>query len=542
MTSGDFWVLFAMLLYFIVVLTIGFVYAKRSNSSTSEYFLGGRKVGPWLTALSAEASDMSGYLLMGLPGLAYFTGAADAGWTAIGLAIGTYLNWKFVAKRLRMYSVKAGDAITLPGFFSKRFHDDRNILSTVAAVIILVFFCVYVGSCFVTCGKLFNTLFGLDYLTMMCLGAIIVFLYTLVGGYLSVVATDFVQGVLMFFALAIVVIGSITWAGGVENVVEFLSDIPGYLAMTLSAVPLTDDAGLQIVRDSRPIFDVPAEYGLLTIISTMAWGLGYFGMPQVLVRFMGIRSAEEVKQSRIIAVVWCCVSLFCAICIGLVGRAVEPTMFQTGSAAENIFIVLAQIMLPSFLCGIVVSGILAASMSSSSSYLLIAGSSVAENIFRGVIKKNATDSQVMIVARITLIVVFLFGILVASDENSSIFKVVSYAWAGLGASFGPLVLCSLYWRRTTWQGALAGMIGGTVTVLIWHNVLAPMGGIFGIYELLPAFIVSLLLIFIVSKVTPAPTAAVMEEFDTYMMVDLDSLDAMEEAEQVEKANAEALGN
>jgi sodium/proline symporter len=470
MTSGDFWVLFAMLLYFIVVLTIGFVYAKRSNSSTSEYFLGGRKVGPWLTALSAEASDMSGYLLMGLPGLAYFTGAADAGWTAIGLAIGTYLNWKFVAKRLRMYSVKAGDAITLPGFFSKRFHDDRNILSTVAALIILVFFCVYVGSCFVTCGKLFNTLFGLDYRTMMCLGAIIVFLYTLIGGYLSVVATDFVQGVLMFFALAIVVIGSITWAGGVDNVVTFLSDIPGYLAMTLTATPLTDDAGLQVVQNSQPIFDVPAEYGLLTIISTMAWGLGYFGMPQVLVRFMGIRSAEEIKQSRVIAVVWCCVSLFCAICIGLVGRAVEPTMFLTGSAAENIFIVLAQIMLPSFLCGIVVSGILAASMSSSSSYLLIAGSSVAENIFRGVVKKDATDAQVMIVARITLIVVFLFGILVASDENSSIFKVVSYAWAGLGASFGPLVLCSLYWRRTTWQGALAGMLGGTATVLIWWSL------------------------------------------------------------------------
>ncbi len=416
MVEGDFWVLFAMLLYFIVVLTIGFVYAKRSNSSTSEYFLGGRKVGPWLTALSAEASDMSGYLLMGLPGLAYWTGASDAGWTCIGLAIGTYLNWKFVARRLRLYSVKAGDAITLPGFYSKRFHDDKNILSTVAAVIILIFFCVYVGSCFVTCGKLFNTLFGLDYLTMMCLGAIIVFLYTLVGGYLSVVATDFVQGCLMFFALAVVVIGSITWAGGVENVAAFLSDIPGYLSMTESAVPAMVD-GIQEVQGDRAIFEVPAEYGILTIVSTMAWGLGYFGMPQVLVRFMGIRSANEIKQSRIIAVVWVVVSMFCAVAIGLVGRSIVPTLFQTGSAAENIFIVLSQMMLPAFLCGVVVSGILAASMSSSSSYLLIAGSSVAENIFRGVIKKDATDGQVMIVARITLIVVFLFGILVASDEN-----------------------------------------------------------------------------------------------------------------------------
>ena len=249
MVSNDFWVVFAMLLYFVAVLTIGFVYAKRSNSSTAEYFLGGRGVGPWLTALSAEASDMSGWLLMGLPGVAYFTGASDAMWTAIGLAIGTYLNWKFVAKRLRKYSVVAGDSITLPEFYSKRFHDRKNIVSTVAALIIMVFFCVYVGSCFVTCGKLFATLFGLDYATMMVLGAIIVFLYTLVGGYLSVVTTDFVQGVLMFFALATVFVGSVAWAGGVDNTVAFLQNIPGFLSGTQIAVPLVDDAGRQLVEN-----------------------------------------------------------------------------------------------------------------------------------------------------------------------------------------------------------------------------------------------------------------------------------------------------
>ncbi len=543
MVEGDFLVLFAMLIYFIVVLTIGFVYAKRSNSSTSEYFIGGRKVGPWLTALSAEASDMSGYLLMGLPGLAYFTGASDAGWTAVGLAIGTYLNWKLVAKRLRKYSVKADNAITLPGFYSKRFHDDKNIVSTIAALIILVFFCVYVGSCFVTCGKLFNTLFGLDYLTMMCLGAIIVFLYTLIGGYLSVVATDFVQGCLMFFALLVVLIGSITYAGGVDNVVAFLNDIPGFLSGVQIAVPVTDEQGLQMMNDNAPLFDVPAEYGLLSIISMLAWGLGYFGMPQVLVRFLGIRSAEEIKRSRIIAVTWVVVSLFSAICIGLVGRAVIPTMFATNSAAENVFIVLSQIMLPSFLCGIVVSGILAASMSSSSSYLLIAGSSVAENIFRGVIKKDATDAQVMIVARVTLIVVFLFGILVAADENSSIFFVVSYAWAGLGASFGPLTLCSLYWRRLTKQGAIAGMIAGTATVLIWHNLLSPLGGIFGIYELLPAFLISLIFIVVVSLLTPEPPQAVLDDFDHYMDEDDESeLQAAINAEKSEKVLGEALGD
>ncbi len=530
MGTHDFWVLLAMLIYFIVVLTIGFVYAKRSNSSTSEYFLGGRKVGPWLTALSAEASDMSGYLLMGLPGLAYFTGASEAGWTAVGLAIGTYLNWRFVAKRLRLYSVTAGDSITLPGFYSKRFHDDKNIVGTVAALIILVFFCVYVGSCFVTCGKLFNTLFGLDYGTMMILGAIIVFLYTLVGGYLSVVATDFVQGCLMFFALAVVVVGSITWAGGVENTAAFLQGIPGFLSGTQSAVPLLDEAGKQIVVDHQPLFGIPSEFGIITIVSTLAWGLGYFGMPQILVRFMGIRDAEEIKRSRIIAVVWVVVSLFCAICIGLIGRAIIPDYFLTGSAAENIFIVLSEMMLPSFMCGIVVSGILAASMSSSSSYLLITGSSVAENIYRGVIKKDATDNQVMIVARITLVVVFLFSILVAYDENSSIFMVVSYAWAGLGASFGPLTLCSLYWRRTTKQGALAGMISGTVVVLVWHNFIKPLGGIFGIYELLPAFIISLLFIVVVSKLTKEPDPEVLYEFDHYMDQEQELIAAGEQQE------------
>ena len=516
MQSGDFWVLFAILVYFIVVLTIGFVYAKRSNSSTSEYFLGGRKVGPWLTALSAEASDMSGYLLMGLPGVAYFTGASDAGWTAIGLAIGTYLNWRFVAKRLRMYSVVAGDAITLPGFYSKRFHDDKNIIATIAALIILVFFCVYTGSCFVTCGKLFNTLFGLDYATMMVLGAIIVFLYTLVGGYLSVVATDFVQGCLMFFALAVVLIGTITSIGGVEQTVAILQAIPGFLSGTEIAVPVLTDAGAQMTENNMPVFDDAAPYGALSIVSMLAWGLGYFGMPQVLVRFMGIRSAEEVKRSRRIAVVWVVISLFCAICIGLAGRALIPAMFGTQSAAENIFIVLSRMILPSFLCGIVISGILAASMSSASSYLLITGSSVAENIFRGVLKRSATDREVMIVSRITLICVFLLGIFIAADENSSIFMVVSYAWAGLGASFGPLTLCCLYWRRTTKQGAIAGMLTGTACVLIWHNFLTPLGGVFGIYELLPSFLLALAAIIIVSLLTKEPDASVLYEFDHYM--------------------------
>ena len=446
--ANDFWILLAMVIYFAAMLSIGFIYSKRSNSSSKEYFAGGRGVGPWLTALSAEASDMSGWLLMGLPGLAYFTGAADPMWTAIGLALGTYLNWKLVARRLRRYSVVAGDAITIPDFFAKRFHDEKGVISTIAAVIILVFFSVYVGSCFVTVGKLFATLFGFDYHIMMIIGAVVVFVYTVVGGYLSVVMTDFIQGMLMFFALAVVFIGTVASAGGIDNTVEFLRSIPGYLSGTQVAAPKLDPAtGQQLVEAGKAVFGAPSDYGIITIISMLAWGLGYFGMPQVLVRFLSIRSVEEVRKSQIIATSWCVISLGCAVCIGLVGRAMMPTELLTSTDAETIFIVLAQTLLPSFMCGVVVSGIFAASMSSSSSYLIIGASAMGENIFRGLLHKKATDRQVMIVARVTLVVMFLFGIVVASDQNSSIFQVVSYAWAGLGASFGPLMLCSLYWRR-----------------------------------------------------------------------------------------------
>ena len=515
--ANDFWILLAMVIYFAAMLSIGFIYSKRSNSSSKEYFAGGRGVGPWLTALSAEASDMSGWLLMGLPGLAYFTGAADPMWTAIGLALGTYLNWKLVARRLRRYSVVAGDAITIPDFFAKRFHDEKGVISTIAAVIILVFFSVYVGSCFVTVGKLFATLFGFDYHIMMIIGAVVVFVYTVVGGYLSVVMTDFIQGMLMFFALAVVFIGTVASAGGIDNTVEFLRSIPGYLSGTQVAAPKLDPAtGQQLVEAGKAVFGAPSDYGIITIISMLAWGLGYFGMPQVLVRFLSIRSVEEVRKSQIIATSWCVISLGCAVCIGLVGRAMMPTELLTSTDAETIFIVLAQTLLPSFMCGVVVSGIFAASMSSSSSYLIIGASAMGENIFRGLLHKKATDRQVMIVARVTLVVMFLFGIVVAFDQNSSIFQVVSYAWAGLGASFGPLMLCSLYWRRANKAGAVAGMLSGTATVLIWHNLVKPLGGVFAIYELLPAFIISLLFIVVVSLLTAKPNERMLYEFDHYM--------------------------
>lgn len=519
MVSNDFWVLLAMLIYFVVVVVIGFLYAKKSNQSAENYFLGGRGLGPWLTALSAEASDMSGWLLMGLPGLAYFCGASDAMWTAIGLAIGTYLNWKFVAKRLRKYSEVAGNAITLPNYFSNRFHDKKNILMTIAALIILLFFSIYVGSCFVTCGKLFSTLFGLDYATMMVLGALIVFLYTFVGGYLSVCTTDLIQGTIMICALVVVFCGSVAQAGGIENTVAYLQSIPGFLSGTQMAVPVVGTDGSQLVTDGLPEFGEPTEYGIIAIISCLAWGLGYFGMPQVLVRFMSIENSNQIKKSRIIGVTWVVISLACAVSIGLIGRAVMPVEFLTQSAAENVFIVLSQMLLPSFFCGLVVSGIFAAAMSSSSSYLLISGSAVAENIFRGLIKRDATDNQVLIVARLTLVAILLFGIVIALDENSTIFNIVSYAWAGFGASFGPLMLFSLYWRRTNMPGALAGMVTGAIVVVVWHEFLKPLGGIFGLYELLPAFILASLAIVVVSLLTKAPSEEITNEFDHYMEAD-----------------------
>ena len=519
MNTITFIMIATIVVYLLGMLAIGFIFSKNNNDST-DFYLGGRKMGPLVTAMSAEASDMSSWLLMGLPGVAYFTGASDAMWTAIGLAIGTYLNWKFVAKRLRKYSEKAGNAITVPDFFSNRFHDTKHILMTIAAVIILLFFTIYTASCFVTVGKLFATLFGWDYGVMMVIGAIIVFLYTFMGGYLSVCTTDLIQGMLMFFALATVFIGSVTAAGGVENTVAFLQNIPGFLSGTEIATPLLDEAGNQLIEGNEPAFGPAGTYGIITIVSGLAWGLGYFGMPQVLIRFMSIRHSDEIKKSRIIAMIWLVVSLSSAVCIGLIGRAVIPTEFLTQSAAESVFIVLSKMLLPSFFCGLVVSGIFAAAMSSSSSYLLISGSAVATNIFKGLIKRDATDNQVMIVARITLTVILLLGIFLAMDQNSSIFDIVSYAWAGFGASFGPLMLCSLYWRRTTLPGAIAGMLTGAVTVVVWKNLIAPLGGWFAVYELLPGFLLALLVIVVVSKLTKEPSREVTDDFDTYMELDV----------------------
>ena len=506
-------ILIAMIIYMATVIVIGLIYAKRANKNSEEYFLGGRSLGPWVTAMSAEASDMSGWLLMGLPGVAYWCGLADAFWTAFGLAVGTYFNWLIVSKRLRRYSVRANNSITLPEFFSNRFREKKKTIMLIAAAFILIFFTVYASSCFVTCGKLFSTLFGASYVSMMILGAIFVLLYTILGGFLAESASDFMQAIVMFVALTVIVILSTINAGGIGAVFENARAIPGFMEFFGLATPTLDANGQQLVEAGKPVFGAAADYGFLTVCSMMAWGLGYFGMPQVLLRFMAIRKEEELTRSRRIAMIWVVISLAVAVFIGIVGRQIFPDAHLTKSAAENIFITLATSSLPPILAGFVMAGILAATISSSDSYLLIAASALSKNIYQGICKKDATDKQVMVVSRITLLVLAAVGIVIALDENSVIFQIVSFAWAGFGATFGPLMLFSLFWKRINKPGAIAGMLSGAGMVFLWKLVISKLGGAFAIYELLPAFIFSSVCIVVVSLVTKAPSKEIEEDFE-----------------------------
>lgn len=507
-------ILIVMCCYIAVVIGIGLFFMRRANQNTENYFIGGRSLGPWVAAMSAEASDMSGWLLMGLPGVAYWCGLADATWTAVGLALGTYLNWLLVAKPLRCYSQVAGNAITIPDFFSNRFKEKKKILMTISSAFILIFFSVYAGSCFVTCGKLFSKLFGTNYQLMMVLGAAFVILYTFLGGFLAESASDFMQGIVMIFALLIILGTGTVAAGGVDTVLQNLRNIPGFLEFFGTAKPVVDAGGIQQLSGTgAPLFGEGGAYGILTIVSTMAWGLGYFGMPQVLLRFIAIRKADELTQARRIATTWCVISLAAAVLIGVIGRALFPAQLLTGSDAENIFVIMSQALLHPVFAGIVMSGILAATISSSDSYLLIAASAFSKNIYQGILKKDATDRHLMLISRITLLVVTLVGVMIAWNENSVIFTVVSFAWAGFGATFGPLMLFSLFWKRVNRAGAIAGMLAGGGMVFLWKIVIKPLGGIFGIYELLPAFITACVAIVLVSLLTKEPSADIQKEFD-----------------------------
>jgi len=506
-------ILVAMGFYLLFVILIGLYYARRASESPSNYFLGGRKLGPWITAMSAEASDMSGWLLMGLPGVAYWFGLSDAVWTAIGLAAGTYINWLVVAKRLRRYSVVAGNSITIPEFISNRFKENKKIILTISSLFILVFFTVYAASCFVTFGKLFSTLFGMQYQVVMVIGAVVVILYTLLGGFWAESVSDFFQGLLMIAALCLVFGLGTSSAGGIPAIINNIKEIPGFFEFFGIAQPQLADGIQQVDAAGRPLFGQAGNYGFLTIISTLSWGLGYFGMPHVLLRFMAIEKSSELKKSRIIGTVWCVISLFAAIAIGLIGRALYPTELLTQSSSESIFVIMSTKLLPPFAAGIILSGILAATMSSSDSYLLIAASAFARDIYKGIIKKDAADKQIMNISRITLLTVSLLGIIIALDENSVIFQVVAFAWAGFGATFGPIMLFSLLWKRTTRSAAIAGMLTGGGMVFIWKLLLKPMGGVFGIYELFPAFVLSCIVIVVTSLITKEPDQAILDEFE-----------------------------
>ncbi len=523
MNAGNVQMLIAMSVYLVFTIGIGLWYSKRSSSNAEAYFLGGRGLGPWVAAMSAEASDMSGWLLLGLPGVAYFTGAGEAAWTAIGLAIGTWINWRVVARRLRSYSEIADNSITLPAFFSNRFHDKKHVLSTIAAIMLILFFSIYVGSQFVTFGKLFGYVFGVEsmYVRMVIFGAIFVLIYTFIGGFLAETMSDFIQGTLMFVVLVLVLtIGTIK-AGGIGAIVENLGHIPNFMDFFGIAVPV-DAAGVavssaagnaQAVVNGAGAFGPGAKYGVLSILSCLAWGLGYFGMPQVLLRFMAIEKPSKIPLARNVAVTWCIISLLAAIAIGMIGRSLMPALLLTASEAETIFIHLAVDFFPPLLAGFVLSGILAASISSSDSYMLIASSSLANDLVQNMSKKDLNDRLVMWIARLTQIVVTSFGIWVALSGNTSIFRVVSYAWAGLGAAFGPLMLFSLFWKRTTYEGAVAGMLTGGITVFVWKNLVSRLGGVFGVYELLPAFVLSAAAILAVSLLTPKPSDEIIREFD-----------------------------
>jgi sodium/proline symporter len=501
-----------IIVYLIGMIVIGVVYSRTGTGSNAEFFLGGRKLGPLVTAMSAEASDMSSWLLMGLPGVAYFTGIADAFWTALGLAVGTYLNWLIVAKRLRRYSLVADNSITIPDFFSRRYKDDKNILMCISAIVILIFFVPYTASGFASIGKLFNSLFGWDYMTAVIVGAIVVVGYTVLGGFMAVSTTDLVQSIVMTIALVVVIIFGIITAGGWDNVCENANSIAGYLSLTSTTNVITKEV---------------SDYSFISIVSTFAWGLGYFGMPHVLLRFMAIGDERKLKTSRRIATIWVFISMGIAIIIGIVGYTLSVNgsimLFESGSAAEAVIVKISDLLSTygagaAIIAGLILAGILASTMSTADSQLLAASSSVSKNIMADVFRINMSKKASMIAARLTVVVIAIIGVFLARDPNSSVFKIVSFAWAGFGAAFGPVMLFALFWKRSNKWGALAGMISGGAMVFIWEYIITPYGekagiSVLTVYELLPAFIVASIFIVAVSLLTAPPAKEIVDDFE-----------------------------
>lgn len=507
MTNAQSSIAIVILLYLCFVICTGVWIGHKNKKNAEGFYLGGRSMGPLVTAMSAEASDMSSWLLMGLPGLAYLSGLAQASWTAAGLALGTYLNFLIVAKRIRRYSTQL-DAITIPSFLSKRYGEKRPLILCVASLTILIFFVPYVASGLAAIGKLFSSLFGWNYILAVILGALVIISYTSVGGFSAVATMDLIQSIIMTVALVVITSFGIYQAGGLSAVLENARALPGYLSLTQVYNPASQTA---------------SPYGTLNILSMLAWGLGYFGMPHILVRFMAIRDEKELTLSRRIAAVWVVISMLISIFIGMIGLSVSATgkiPFLSGSASETIIVQVSGLLatfgpLAAIAAGLILAGILAATMSTADSQLLAASSAFSENLLRDVCGIRMTPKQTMRVARLSVIAIALLAVFLAADPDSSVFVIVSFAWAGFGATFGPAILFALFWKRSNWQGILAGLVTGSLTVFVGKFLLAPLGGIFSIYELLPAFACASLAIVVVSLLTPAPDAAIQAGFEQY---------------------------
>lgn len=496
--------IFAIIIIYLLGMVAVGVYFMKKNNSAGDYYLGGRKLGPVVTAMSAEASDMSSWLLMGLPGLAYLTGVADAAWTAIGLAIGTYLNWLIVAKRLRRYTVVANNSITIPEFFSNRYRDKSKILVAISAIFIVIFFIPYTASGFAACGKLFSTLFHVPYVQAMVVSAVVIVAYTALGGFSAASTTDLIQSIVMTGALICVVLFGVNAVGGFDVVMTEAGELPGYLSLTQSHVN-----------------GQATEYGTIKIASMLAWGLGYFGMPHVLLRFMAIRDENEVKISRRIATIWVVISMAVAIFIGLIGHSMTNNGVigaLEGADSEKLIIIIGTLMsktgaLGILVAGLIMSGILACTMSTADSQLLAASSSISQDLLRDVFHMKVSDKTSLIAARVTVLVIAVMGVFLAIDPNSSVFNIVSFAWAGFGAVFGPVMLLALFWKRSNRYGAMVSMVSGGVMIFVWKYLVRPMGGAWDIYELLPAFLVAMVLNIVVSLLTKAPEQEILDEFD-----------------------------
>jgi sodium/proline symporter len=474
--------------YLIFLMGIG-LYFYRKNTNIEDYLLGGRKMGAWVTALSAQASDMSGWLLMGLPGAIYLSGMADA-WIAIGLFVGTCLNWILVSGRLRIYTKKT-NAITLPCFFEERFADPTGLLRVLSAIIILLFFTTYAASGLVATGKLFESTFELHYTTSVVVGGTIIVAYTFMGGFLAVCWTDLFQGLLMVLSLVVVPIVAVKEVGGISGIEEAMA----VKQISTSLIPQTDGRAW------------------LTIISTLAWGLGYFGQPHILTRFMSAKSVKKLKASAVIAIVWVAISLIGAVAIGLVSIA----LFETLAAGdqEKVFILMIGRVMGPWLGGFMLAAILSAIMSTIDSQLLVSSSALTEDFYQKVIKRDASEKEVVFMGRLCVIVISIIAMLLALNPQETILDMVAYAWGGFGAAFGPLVLFALFSRRTTWLSALLGMVTGAVVLVIWKE----RGHSSWLYELVPGFIANCMTIGFVNLLVPQTNASVLDQFQEVRALD-----------------------